>query len=893
MRRRISLDGAWQFQIDPQNTLTLDQITIWRTIQVPAPWQAQFDDLHLSAGVGWYRRTVDVPADWAGRAVFLCFGAVDYFAEVWVNDRRAGEHEGGYLPFELDVSALLRYGATNEMVVRVVDPGGGLERFGMAAREELFPEFPFREIPHGKQSWYGPIGGIWQSVWLEARAPRFVRQVHVTPDGLSGRVAVSIWLAGQGEAAQLNLRCLSPSGAAVAGAGVNLEPGQDQAVLTFTIAEPAIWDLDSPSLYTLEVDLLASGAAIDRQTVAFGVRTFAAREGRLWLNGRPFYMRGALDQDYYPHGIYTPPSLDFLRDQFRKGKAMGLNLLRCHIKVPDPRYVQAADEVGLLLWIDVPSWGHLTEAAARRARATFAGMVARDWNHPSVVMWALVNENWGTDLPGSEADRRWLRETFAWAKAVDPHRVIVDNSACIPNFHVQTDVDDYHFYTAMPDSMDKWQQFVTGFANRGDFTFSPNGDGIRTGQEPLVVSEFGNWGLPDLERLKAAYGGKEPWWFVTGGERGVVSPQGAEQRFRALGLDAIFGDWSGLAEATQWAQYRALKHEIEVMRAEPAISGYVITEFTDLHWECNGLMDMARNPRVFADVLPVVNADTVIVPRWERLAYWSGERVAIDLLVSHYGREPIQGATLEWSLEGVGLGGGSGQISAEPGAVVPAGSVSFDAPAVSEIMRATLKLWLKLPGGEVIAHNELSLNYFPVTVQRASAPIAVWTDDSALMDWFAAAGYTPGVEGALRVVTHLTDETRRYVQAGGRALLCTSQEGVIPGLAGLEVAAREGTVWTGDWASSFGWVRPGLTRLGGPLIDFVWRGAIARHIITGASVGDMLAGLFVGWVHLPAAFAVRIRVGQGMLTVATFPVLPPDNAPARTVLLHDLIRAAG
>src|SRR5690606_14180849 len=157
-------------------------------------------------------------------------------------------------------------------------------------------------------------------------------------------------------------------------------------------------------------------------------------------------MRGALDQDYYPEGIYTPPSLGFLRAQMRQAKAMGLNCLRCHIKAPDPRYLQAADEVGLLVWVDVPNWSRLSEAAARRARATFAGMVARDWNHPSLVMWSLVNEGWCTDLPGSEADRRWLLDTFAWAKQVDPHRVIVDNSACIPNFHLQTDVDDYHFY---------------------------------------------------------------------------------------------------------------------------------------------------------------------------------------------------------------------------------------------------------------------------------------------------------------------------------------------------------------------------------------------------------------------------------------------------------------
>ena len=892
MRPQISLDGPWQFQFDPQNTLPLDQISAWRTIQVPGPWQAQFDDLRLAAGVGWYRRAVDVPADWAGRAVFLCFGAVDYYAEVWVNGQRVGDHEGGYLPFAFDVSRLLHFGGANEIVVRVLDPGGGLASFGMDGWEELFPQFPSDEIPRGKQSWYGPVGGIWQPVYLEARAPHFIRQLHVTPDGLSGRVSVEAWLSGGQAAAQLRLACLAPDGSAVAEARADLSPGQAQATLTFAIDDPALWHPDTPHLYTLHADLVQGDQVIDRQTATFGIRTFEARDGRLWLNGRVFYMRGVLDQDYYPEGIYTPPSLDYLRAQFQQAKAMGLNLLRCHIKVPDPRYLQAADEVGLLLWVDVPSWGRLTEAAGRRARETFAGMVARDWNHPSLVMWALVNEDWGTDLPGSEADRRWLLETYAWARRVDPHRVIVDNSPCIPNFHLQTDVDDYHFYAAMPDSIDLWQDFVTHFASRAPFTFSPNGDAVRTNQEPLVVSEFGNWGLPDLDTLKSAYDGKEPWWFATGGD-GVVRPAGAEARFREAGLESVFGDWSSMAVATQWAQYRALKHEIEVMRAEPAIQGYVITEFTDLHWECNGLLDMARNPRVFAALMPALNADTFIVPRWERLAYWAGEPVAVDVLVSHYGANPLRGATLRWSLEGADLSGAFGPLDLEPGMVGPGGRVAFVAPPVQTQARAALRFWLEGAAGEVIARNELSMAVFPTAAQRAFAPLAAWAGDPVLGAWLEARGYTPGADGGLQVVARLDDDALRYVERGGRALLCTTEAGPVPGLSGVEVAARENTLWAGNWAGGFGWLQPGVTRLAaGPLIDFAWRGAIARHVITGAPAEDTLAGYFVGWVHRAAAFLVRVRLGQGVLTLTTFPVLPPDDTPARTVLLHDLIRAA-
>ena len=892
MRQTTSLDGPWQFQIDPEGVLSLGQITSWRTIQVPGPWQAQFDDLHLAAGIGWYRRSLRIPEAWQDRAVFLRFGAVDYFAEVWVNGECAGEHEGGYLPFELDVSSLVEFGAENEIVVRVIDP---------SKEANIFPQFRFEEIPHGKQSWYGPIGGIWQSVTVEARSPRFIRQIHVTPQGLSGVVSAAIELSGTGEADYLSLRCLSPQGEVAATADAPLNQGQDKVETVFTIANPQLWDLDSPVLYTLEVELFQAGVVIDRQRERFGIRTFEARDGKLWLNGKIFYLRGALDQDYYPEGIYTPPSLDYLKEQVRLAKAMGLNCLRCHIKVPDPRYLQAADEEGILVWAEVPSWGklgdktwHITEPAGRRARETFAGMVARDWNHPSVVIWSIVNEDWGTNLCNEEADRRWLSETFDWAKQVDPYRLIVDNSACFFNFHVKTDIDDYHFYAAMPDSMDNWQTFVSYFAGRCDWSFSPNGDCARTEQEPLIVSEFGNWGLPDLELLKQAYGGQEPWWFDTGGEWGkpsVVLPRGAEVRMAAAGLRGLFGDWSGLAKAAQWAQYRALKHEIEVMRAEPALSGYVITEWSDLHWECNGLVDMARNPRVFADWMPEFNADTVIVPRWERLAFWSGEHVEFQALVSHFGQTEINGAVLRWVVEGTGIGGILGPLQLTPGTLRTAGAIAFTAPGMARPEQLTVILRLESPEGQLLVQNRLAFSVFPLELQLSG--VAVWSSDEAIAGALRAHGYRLDPDHGVRVVTSLDESTLHDVQAGGSALLVAGKSGVVPGISGVRVEARQGTAWAGDWASSFSWIRPDVAPIpGGPLLDFTWKGVLPRHVLTGVDAEDTLAGIFVGWVHQAAALAARVQVGAGVLVLTTFPVLSSEQTPVRTLLLDSLLRAA-
>ena len=384
--------------------------------------------------------------------------------------------------------------------------------------------------------------------------------------------------------------------------------------------------------------LRRGGEVADLVRERFGFRSIETRAGRIYLNGQPLFLRGALDQDYYPDGICTPPSEAFLEDQFRKAKALGLNCLRCHIKVPDPRYYAVADRVGLLIWTELPNAGRLTAQARARAEATLHGMLERDGNHPSIFCWTIINENWGTDLVHSAEDRAWLRRTVDWLKAADPDRLVVDNSPIAPSFHLRSDLEDFHFYAAIPDHRRSWDGFVEALAARPAWTYGPSAEAVRTGDEPLLCSEFGNWGLPDPERLRGA-DGAEPWWFETGQDwgDGAAYPHGIESRFRAAGLERVFGSFSAFVEAAQWQQYRALKYQIETMRRQPALAGYVITEFTDCLWESNGLLDMRRNPRVFHDWFAAINADTVIVPQWERVAYSAGETIRVGLAAAHGG----------------------------------------------------------------------------------------------------------------------------------------------------------------------------------------------------------------------------------------------------------------
>src|SRR5215211_984587 len=809
-RTRLSLDGPWYFS--PTKILNSDDCPM---ITVPSPWQAdaRFRD-HV--GTAWYQREVEIPAAWLeqDRVVILGFGAVDYFAEVWLNDVKVGEHEGGYLPFEFDISSAARAG-TNTLTVRVDDP------------LEIFPE-----VPHGKQSWYGLLSGIWQPVWVESRPTTHIQRVKINPlkDSISLNVTLSRPLA---TAQTLALEISDPVGALITRAETSSLNYQ------LPITNPQLWDVDSPNLYTLKV---AAGA--DEVTETFGFRTIETHEGKILLNGRPFYLRAALDQDYYPELIYTPPSQEYIENEFHRAKEMGLNCLRVHIKVPDPRYYAAADKVGLLIWTELPNHALLTEDAKRRARETLTGMLERDGNHPSIGIWTIINESWGIDLTDA-SQRAWLAETYEWLKALDLTRLVVGNSACWGNFHVATDIADFHIYYAMPDHYHQWREWTESYARRPAWLFAheykdhaawrefardpwrvverPFAEEVNQhGDEPLLVSEFGNWGLPDLTKLYEGNGGTAPWWFDTGLEwgDGVVYPRGVEQRFKDYHLDRIFPSLSALSGASQRLQYDALKFEIENMRSHESIQGYVITEFTDLHWECNGLLDMYRNPKVYHSRLKEINADDLLIPLWERLAFSADETCEMEIIFSHYSAVEIKDAVLRWEVVGPELPVISDQFFVDQTVayqVNELGVVRFDIPHVHHPVRARLELRL-VSGEKVIAAAEQELYVFPSDgVLRGVTQTATKMQRIDVMyspkfhRRLEQLGYSTADDlshADVAVVTTLDDTCREFLLQGGRVLLLAEADDALQTyIPGIGIEPRNGTSWQGDWASSFGWHR--------------------------------------------------------------------------------------
>ncbi|MBI4164647.1 MAG: hypothetical protein HY508_02815 [Acidobacteria bacterium] len=888
----LSLDGDWNFLADPAAKLTLNDLASAanvRPTRVPSSWQQQFTDLRDYAGVAWYWRSATVEALSSEQVALLRFGAVDYRADVYVNGQKAGSHDGGYLPFEFDVTSLLRAGE-NQIAVRVVDA---------SARLKEVEGIKYDEIPHGKQNWYVETSGLWQSVSLEIRPRMHLRFVHISA-GMDGKfkiqaavqnVTVDLPIA---ETLRLKASMTDPDGKEVWSGAAELKRDQSNYEIAGSIANPRLWWTHNPALHKLHV-YLPTG---DAQDYRFGFRTFETRGGKFYLNGYVIYLRAPLDQDFYPDTIYTPSSYEYLKKEMQQAKALGFNMMRCHIKVPDPRYLEAADEVGLLVWYEIPNWDKLTEDAKRRGRETLAGMVERDWNHPSLVVVSVINESWGADLknPNDSSQRDWLKTAYQEAKKTVPGWLVVDNSACCDNFHMATDIADFHQYNAIPDNAADFDRFVEDMARRPGWLFSPFNDGAPRGDEPLVLSEFGNWGLPRLEPDK-------PWWFERpfGYEQKITLPAGVEQRFSDYGLNSLFASYNDLADATQAHQIRALKFEIESIRLRPQLEGYVITEFTDLNWEANGVLDMWRRPKSYATELARLQQDDVLIARAERRNLTAGEKGQASIAFSHYSREALDGARVVWVIEGTEIKGSLPLPAVSTGGVANVGLAEFIAPAVASPTRRVLRARLT-QGNQIRAETYLEFFFYPKKVLDLPPPVS-FHDPSGrlrrLVNDMRARNYLEptGKESfPVLIASTFDDRVKQALEQGGRVILLTADKQTIA--PGLEIVPRAGSFLDGNWISSYLWIRKdqepfksiGFETLPG----FEVQSVAPRAVVQGLKpedYGDVLSGIFYGWIHSGVGTLVQAKAGKGKLLICTYSLgTTYGTDPYGTYLLDALVR---
>jgi hypothetical protein len=903
--QRVELEDGWEILVDPSGRMlyeTARNTAGWRSARVGLSWNVQFDDLRDYMGAAWYRVRFELPEFRDTRHILLKFGAVDYFCEVFINGLSVGTHEGGYTPFSFEVTSAMHPGA-NEMMIRVVDPP-----MNEAENRALFPEMMYNEIPHGKQNWYVQNSGIWQGVRLELCPSVYIERMDVTPN-VTGEFEVAARLAGVGLTAEggiltrnveLRIRVFERSGRCVFEQATQLDPSAHVVKVKGVVRNPRLWSPEEAELYVLVAEL--TGAVQYRRRTRFGFRSFEAREGSFYFNGERFLMRAALDQDFYPETIHTPTSMEFVRDMMMKAKSLGINVLRCHLKVAHPVYLDVADEVGMLIWTELPSWSdswfpsdHFSTMAAIRADKMFWEILIRDWNHPCIVLQTIMNESWGINLKDA-SQRDWLRATFDRIKGLlmPLGRLVVDNSACEGNFHVKSDIEDFHQYYSMPDHVELWDKWLAELASRPAWTYSPYGDAVRTGKEPLLVSEFGNWGLPKLpDQL--------PWWFeVSFGERGVTKPAGVLTRFHDYGLDKIFATFNDLAEETQRHQFISLKHEIESIRSYEALQGYVITGITDVHWEVNGLLDMWRNHKVFFEDLSEIQGSDLIACKLPAYSFYAEEAIEVRTFISHFSRADMRGAKVRWRTSW----GDSGHFSIPE--EVPSGSVRdlsvirISLPRTEHATSERLELEVRHRNGDRIVENDYSLPILPRRDRTSGIKISLSESvDPSLSSALRQAGFELDGEGgtdAVIISERYDSRVELHLQNGGTALIIADSEGALPAGWPVKIAPRSGTEFDGRWFSNFNWIRndrePFSSVAFAPILGFESARVAPTHIIRGIAAeqfDDVISGITYGWLNNNSALAAQMLVEGGKLLVTTYRFEHYGSDPYTTELLHSLV----
>ena len=484
-----NLNGDWRFRLDPGDRGAAAgwqraPLASPRSITVPFPWGSALSGIPDSADIGWYERTIEIPAAWRGKRVFLVVGASDWRTSAWLDGVKLGDHQGGYTPFSFELTPRATLGVPHRLTLRVDDR-----------------DHPFKL--EGKQG-YGKARGIWQTVYLEARGSAPLESVHLIPDVDQGMVTVAARLRERAPA-DLDVRLTFTNRDGTAPATARIPRGGDSVRFDVPLPNARLWSLEDPFLHEVTATVTGPGLAEDRVDTYFGMRKISVVDlpgttiPYVALNGKPVYLQLALDQAYHPEGFYTFPSDEFMRDEILRSRQIGLNGQRVHIKVEVPRKLYWADRLGVLIMADVPNWwGPPDSAAFAEHEAAMRGMIQRDFNHPSIFSWIPFNETWGLVTKVGEREQ-YLPETkrkvvsvYRLAKALDPTRLVEDNSVCCNRGHTETDLNTWHAYLAGWEWEGLMRTISDSTVPGSPWNFE---DGWTQGRQPMLNSEFGNvWG---------------------------------------------------------------------------------------------------------------------------------------------------------------------------------------------------------------------------------------------------------------------------------------------------------------------------------------------------------------------------------------------------------------
>ncbi|MGM0123173.1 hypothetical protein IGI37_000539 [Enterococcus sp. AZ194] len=566
------LDGKWQFAFDDEDEGIkenwVENFPLTHEILVPFTYETELSGINDPSHhkIVWYQTIFEV-SDVANQTLY--FEGVDFETQVWLNGQLLGSHKGGYERFSFDLAPYLTIG-TNRITVRVED--------SLSCEQ---PRGKQRWLQDNFGCWYVQTTGIWKSVWLEKAPLQRVEQVKMRPDLDNDLVHIEVELKDSSVMPDTPSYYLeaeaSFKGKLISYHKYLLQHNNGRFTLDTREKGNADsgthrWSPQTPNLYDLTVRLYdTEGHLLDEVLSYFGMRKISIENGHVLLNNRTLYQRLILDQGYWSESGMTPPSVEALEKDLERIREMGYNGLRKHQKIEDERFYYLCDEMGLLVWAEMPSTYVFNDVAIAQFTQEWLQIVKQYYNHPSIITWVAFNESWG--IKGINEHKRpqsFTEGIYHLTKAIDPYRPVITNDGWE---HTVSDILTLHDYEELG------EVFSKRYSDHRDFAVEEDSNKERIVNNKIQFNDG--------------------WFAFANG-------------YRYTGQPIIISEFGGIAftadRKDQWGYGNQVKNEEEFMtRFEnihtaiqdiPYISGFCYTQLTDVEQEVNGLLTPQREAKV-------------------------------------------------------------------------------------------------------------------------------------------------------------------------------------------------------------------------------------------------------------------------------------------------------
>ncbi len=550
----LCLNGQWQFEIDLSDTgKERGLVTAELAGEITVPFCPESE----LSGVGetdflnavWYRREIEVPAEWKGKRTLLHFQAVDYDATVWVNGEEVYRHRGGWAGFTVDLGGKVAAGETFTLVLRARDNTRNNQPGGKQC------------VLHGNVGcMYTRTTGIWQTVWMEPVDDLHMKRPRITPDLANKRFKIDVPISNNRRGVRLEATLLwdgKEIAAAMVAASLDFAPSLD---LVVPDDELHLWGPGEGNLYDIKLKLIdAAKNVLDEATCYAGLRSVAIDGMAVTINGKSVFQRQVLDQGYYADGIMTAPTDEALKADVDISMAAGFNSARLHQKVFEERFLYHADKAGYLVWGEFGDWGINLGDPPASMTTQWLEVIQRDYNHPSIIGWCPLNETHHFIDDTVQTLDDVTKGMFLATKAMDTTRPVLDTSGYAHRVY-ETDIYDCHDYD--PDG----QVLIGHHAKLGEGDAFVNSDPKRPScvpyaGQPYFVSEFGGiWWNPKAAADEVSWGYGE----------------------RPKDVEEFFTRFKGLCDA---------------LLDNPNMFGYCYTQLTDVFQEQNGVVFFDRTEK--------------------------------------------------------------------------------------------------------------------------------------------------------------------------------------------------------------------------------------------------------------------------------------------------------